>query len=204
MNKECRCGSKLEFNAEDVSMISCPACGKPVRDLFGAPEASEESQNLVPPVATTKPGGQQGARRMNIVLAMIAYIAVMVWIGWNRAMHQQRQETERAHAATRARIAAGQEAKMERVKKAVRDRLLAPTSAKFEFLYEREEDGQPVVWGKVHAQNIYGAMLEDSFTVYLKRFDSYGHPQRGAVKFSFEGYQFERMGLPKKEEKIWR
>lgn len=37
MNKECVCGQKMEFEADDVERINCPRCGKKVSELFEGP-----------------------------------------------------------------------------------------------------------------------------------------------------------------------
>lgn len=95
IQKECYCGTKLEFEAEDIETISCPKCGRPVSILF--PKPKEESKEQSPPRpprpprqesnATSSPGDRERAVLENVrgrscYTTLRELIGVLIGVGY--------------------------------------------------------------------------------------------------------------------------
>jgi hypothetical protein len=40
LSRQCACGQKVEFEAEDLSQLACPSCGRSLHEQFAPPPAS--------------------------------------------------------------------------------------------------------------------------------------------------------------------
>lgn len=54
LNKECRCGASLEFEAEDLPTLTCPTCSAPLQDQFGKPPLPRPSFDPPPEPVTVR------------------------------------------------------------------------------------------------------------------------------------------------------